>query len=274
MAKLYRIIPDTTSTVISTGYLSDITEDLLYQLGFLSYGDHGLSYFGTYEEGKGNSGESSRDYIFFFNSPWSCVRGLNFLSDPYGNEVARILEYDIQDEIVKESRDAFTNYTNYQAKGKKIPVKLLEKDKEVFDEFSQELRTKLEEIALQDSSESIKQFCQSVQKSRFSIHKNNPHINVDYLSQLIFEPSLKQKVNNRRFKKSGNFFRTSAITGRTMVITRADRELMEDILFNKKKIDDLSTIMDKSNGILTLDGLKNYDKDASEHQYDMIISYD
>lgn len=65
MAKLYRIIPDTISTLLSTGYISDISEDLLYKLGYLCYGDHDCGYFGTYEEGKGMSGESTKDYIFF-----------------------------------------------------------------------------------------------------------------------------------------------------------------------------------------------------------------
>ena len=171
MAKLYRVVPDIVSTVLDTSYSSDIAEDLLYKMGYLSYGEHEYGYFGTYERGYGMLAESTEDYVFFFNSPWSCIKGVNFFSDQYGHHVARILEYDIPDEIVNNSADAFTNYENWQAKGKKIPVKLLQEGKEVLNELSDELKTQLEKIALSDTEESIKHFIQSVQESKFSKHK-------------------------------------------------------------------------------------------------------
>ena len=35
MAKLYRIVPDTAATLTTTGYISKITEDLLYKLNYI-----------------------------------------------------------------------------------------------------------------------------------------------------------------------------------------------------------------------------------------------
>ena len=143
MAKLYRVVPDVTLTTLTVGYLTDITEDLLYQLGYL---DHSLSdkdygYFGIYDQGMKR--ETTKDDMFFFESPWSCFRCLLFFDNLYSKEGGRILEYDIPDDIVKASRKAFTNYEGYQAKGRRIPIALLQSGKEVLTEFSAELRTRV-----------------------------------------------------------------------------------------------------------------------------------
>ncbi len=274
MAKLYRVIPDATSTVLTTGFLSDITEDLLYKMGYLSCGDTKWGYFGTYEKGKGNCADSTQDYMFFFESPWSCLQALNFFRDPHGKELAKIVEYDISDNIIKASKDAFTNYTNYQAKGKIIPIKLLQKNKEVFTEFSDELKEKLEELATSDAEESIKRLSKSIQESKYSIHKCDSSFEPKGLVERFYGRNLLGKINSRRFEKEVAFFETDIVTGKSILITRADKECLQDVIYRKGTIDSLSEIIENSNGILTRENFNEYDFDEPGYHYGRIISYD
>ena len=73
-------------------------------------------------------------------------------------------------------------------------------------------------------------------------------------------------MNNRRFEQRGNFFKTDVITGRSMIITRADRELLVGVMYEKQPKDTLSSIIESSNGILTLDNLEEYNSDAQIHR--------
>lgn len=99
MAKLYRIVPNALASTMAKAYLTDIKEDMLYKLGYMSYDDHQMQYFGTYSARM--MSESANDYVFFFDSPWSCFKCIDFFNSLYSDEVATILEYDIPEEIIK-----------------------------------------------------------------------------------------------------------------------------------------------------------------------------
>lgn len=123
MAKLYRVVPDSTVTLITNGYYSDINEALLYQIGFFNPYNNG--YFGIYDYNNGITGENNTKSLFFFTSPWSCIMALKYLRGNYSNLQAKILEYDIPNDIVNSSSNVITNYVNWQAEGKLIPTNML-----------------------------------------------------------------------------------------------------------------------------------------------------
>lgn len=252
MAKMYRIIPDTMSTVMTTGYLSKIAEDLLYKLGYICSCNE--RYFGLYECGSGMVSERSTSSIFFFDSPWSCVRALNFIDHEYSRKKARILEYDIPDSMVNASKPAFTNYTNWQAQGRLIPLELLQQGEEVLNSFDDELKEKLMEIAMADTKEAIA----TLDNMPFSSQK---------LSGLV------ERVNNRRVNQSVSFFKSNFITGKSMIITEKDKSAIHDVMFNKNDDTVLAPIMNKSNGILTPDNYVDYNFDAATHQYGPIYTF-
>lgn len=271
MAKLYRIIPDTPSTALTSGYITGVTEDLLYKLGYLEYNKR-FRYYGMYCQGQGIRAE--RDKKFFYYSPWACIRALRFLDSDYGHELARILEYEIPDDILKASTNAFTNYNNFQATGKMVPIELLRKDEELETQYTDELRKELEEIAISDAKESLEQLYKSIQESKSSIYKGNARFQIENLNKSYFDPKRMKNINDIRFKESGKFFRTSIITGKSMIITRADRDLIEEVLNGEGNKNELSKITEKSNGMLSLERAEEYYNDSADHEYGMALSYD
>lgn len=265
MAKLYRIVPNASCSSMEKNYAIGVNEDLLYKLGYLTFDDHKVQYYGVYSYGM--ECESTDKYMFFFDSPWSCFKCIDFFSDHYSDEVATILEYDIPDEIVNVSSKAFTNYENYQAMGHLILVPLLTSGKEVKSEFSDELKEKLQSLVFEDMEESIKKFCQSVKKSKYSKFKYNPNVNINKLSKIWLNPKILEKIKAGRFENCGKYFKTEVITGKSMVITGADTELVYEVLSQERPINDLNELMASSNGILTPENFKNWDKCPTVHTY-------
>lgn len=250
MAKLYRIVPDTISTVITSGYLSNTIEDLLYKLNYIGIPNE--RYFGVYQKGIVN--ESNSNTMFFFVSPWSCIMAIRFLNDRYSKKVARIFEYDIPDDIVNISDDAFTNYENWQAKGKLISLELLKKNKDVFNQFDDKLQKDLEKVSLHDANESA-----VILSENYSQHSFDS-INQSLTSRL-------QKINKRRLEQSVQFFKSNIITGKSMIITGIDALKVFDVMFGEKTEEVLLDIMRKSNGILTQENFGDFDFDRPIHQY-------
>lgn len=254
MTKLYRIVPDTAATLTTTGYISKITEDLLYKLNYIAQDNK--RYFGIYQKGEGIVCNGEK--MFFFTSPWSCIRALRFLDDLYSDKVARILEYEIPDNIVKSSRNAFTNYENWQAKGKLIPVKLLNNGKGIITGFNGEIKQQLGEIALSDATESLDALSSIYNNAEFDSKR-------DRLLERI------QRVNTHRLEQNISFFETNMTTGKTMLITNKDNKCFNDVMYARCTKETLSEIIKKSNGILTLDSLDDFDYDVPTHQYGPIL---
>lgn len=251
MAKMYRIVPDAISTVMTTGYLSKIAEDLLYKLGYIC--SHNDRYFGLYEYGSGIVGEWSTRSIFFFDSPWSCIRALNYIDHEYSRKKARILEYDIPDSVVNSSNPTFTNYTNWQAQGRLITLDLLQQGEQVLNSFDDEIKEKLRKIALADADESIAAL-------------NNASFYNSRLASTI------ERVNNHRLDQNVPFFRSKFITGKTMTVTEEDCADFFDIISERKDETALEPIISKSNGILTLDNYVDYNFDNPTHHYGPIYT--
>lgn len=248
MAKVYRMIPDTVTSAYSKGYLSDVTEDLFYKLGYLNFNDHEKQYFSVKENNSLNCyGDSTDKGIFFFTSAWSCCRALIFLNSVYGNEVARVMEYEIPDGIVAFSKQAVTNHQNFQASGIIVPLDLLTSDWQASTEFTEVLRIKLETIGLKDVLESFKSL-ESIYKGQFSRSEGIK----------CFFPFVWEDVNSKRFSNVGVYGKSHIITGRSFIINRKDLELLIDVIYRKKSKDDLNELCEKSNGVLELDDFLNY----------------
>lgn len=266
MAKLYRLVPDSITSIILTQMYSQVTEDLFYRQNMVEAYSYG--YFGLYKKGTGNTAESYRKTMFFFTSPWSCIKGQEFMRDYYGGRrsrekfVVRILEYDIPDEIVSNSDDVFTNCGNYQAKGKLIPVALLQGNRVLHNTLDEEMRLKLEKQALEDAKETItalSEFCSPDFMAKLSAYIDEE-----------WKDIIKERLT---LKENEGFFETDIITGRTMLVTSQDYELLSDVRYRRKPEEDLQILMDKSNGILTPENLKDYDGDAATHRYGFILTY-
>lgn len=256
MAKLYRIVPDAISTTLTTGYLSDVNEDLFYKLGYINVPSGG--YFGIYESGKGMVWEKNSNSMFFFTSPWSCVRGIKFLRD-YGDKEAKILEYEVPDEIVNSSKSVFTNYSNWQAMGKMIPLELLLQSNSLCKSLNDELKEKLEQVAVEDVSVSTSVLCQTY--SKYDLDSIN-----NFLASRI------SRINNRRFAGNVSYFKSDMITGRSMVVTGTDCDVMFDVMTKKSSEEGLCEMMRRSNGILTPENFVEYDFDVPVHQYGPILT--
>jgi len=255
MIKLYRLVPDALSTSIATGYVSSITEDLFYKLGFISIPNS--QYFGLYSEGEGMVSEKNNG-MFFFLSPWSCIKGLNFLRDEYVGGSARILEYEVPEEMVATCKRAFTNYQNYQAEGMMIPSDLLRNNGEFFTEVNDYIKSKLEKVSLQ--------YCLDVIED---LNKNNSNKMVSFEEDNFYKKM--QRINVRRFRKDELYFSSSFITGRSMLITRDDCDIMNSTLDSSSNETLLMPIINKANGILSFDNYNEYDQDLPNHKYGMMI---
>ena len=271
MAKLYRIVPNSYCSIMEKEYVTVANEDLLYRLGYLSFADHKVQYYGVYSYGM--KSESTEDYMFFFDSPWSCFKCINFFDSLYTDEVATILEYDIPDEIVNVSSKAFTNFENYQAMGHLIPIHLLTNGKNVKSEFSDELKEKLQELVCKDMEEAIQKFCQSVKESKYSKFKYNPNVDFNKLSKVWLNPKTLSKIKARKFRTCGKYFKTEIVTGKMVVITGSDTELVYEVLSQERPINDLNELMSSSNGILTPENFKSWDKCPIVHTYGRTLNY-
>lgn len=248
MGKLYRIVPDSTATLITNGYYTDISEDLLYNIKCFNPDNSG--YFGIYDHNTGITGEEMTNSLFFFTSPWSCIMALRHLRDDYSNLQAKILEYDIPDDIINSSSNVITNYTNWQAKGKMIPVDMLKNDKLV---IHNELKSTIEKMILSDIKSSLKSICSSFEK-----------YNYDKCCNFIF--SRINRINYRKTQNINRVFQSDFITGKSIIVTYHD---LENLFANN--ISELNKLIEKSNGIFTSENLQEYDFDSPTHRYGLIL---
>lgn len=60
-------------------------------------------------------------------------------------------------------------------------------------------------------------------------------------------------------------------TGKTMLITNKGNKCFNDVMYARCTKEALCEIIKKSNGILTLDSLDDFDNDAPTHQYGPIL---
>lgn len=248
MAKLYRVVPDSTVTLITNGYYSDISEDLLYQIGF--FNPYNSGYFGIYDYNTGITGENRTKSLFFFTSPWSCIMALKYLRGNYSSLQGKILEYDIPDEIVNSSANVITNYVNWQAKGKMIPTNMLKNNNPV---VHSELKSSIEKMALTDIEKSLITFCSVFDKYSY-----------DKCFDFIFNRF--NRINYRKSQNLDSVFQSDFITGKSIIITYHD---FENLFSNN--ISELNKLIERSDGIFTSENLQEYDFDSSTHEYGLIL---
>lgn len=259
MAKLYRLVPDAIATLCIEGYLSPITEDMFYKLNYMTVPVQ--NYFGIYDKCAGMVFEKKEEAMFFFDSPWSCIRGLTFLSgNGHSDKVARILEYDIPDEIVNVSKNVFTNYENWQADGKLIPIALLQKGNPICADYPENLKSKLDSITLSEAKPVL-----SILTEKYC------NESYDELQSRVIR--VLPRINQRRIQEFKGCFETGFITGKSIVITKDDMFTLADVMFGEKPVEDLAEIMKRSNGILTSENLTEYNYDSQGYQYGIQITY-
>ncbi len=246
MAKLYRIVPDSTATLITERYYTNTNEDLLYNLNCFSPYNNG--YLSLYDYNTGITGENRTKSLFFFTSPWSCIKALKYFNE-FSNQQAKILEYDIPDEIVNQQTNVITNYTNYQAKGKLIPVELLKSQKSI---SIPDISSNIEKMTITDIYASLEKLCSS------DVYP--------YKKCLEFVLVRSCKIQQRKKENLNNVFHSDYITGKSIIIT------LEDYynLFNND-IEKLQQLITSSNGIFTEENLSEYDFDTPEHTYGLIL---
>lgn len=247
MAKLYRIVPDSTVTLITERYYTDINEDLLYNINCFNPYNNG--YLSLYNPNTGITGENRTQSLFFFTSPWSCIMALKYLYE-YTNEQAKILEYEIPDEIINSSTNIITNYENFQAKGKLIEVNKLKSNKQI---SYPEIQDSIEKMTLQDIYESLKILCKDEKK-------------YPYKKSLEFILVRICKIKHNKKSKMEKIFHSDYITGKSMIITSTN---LKNLLNNN--ITELNKLINNSNGIFTKENLLEYDYDSCIHTYGLIL---
>ncbi len=257
MTKVYRLVPDAIFMMLSSR-TGDVREDLLYKLGFID--THSYDYIGLYKEGTGIVCEDWRKQMFFFRSPWSCIRSMEFLKNYYSgfrgqvNFVARVLEYDIDDDILNNADNAFTNFEYFQAKGKLIDVEQLQENQTSSKEMDEDMTSRLDAIARKDAQETfdlLRMFfdAQTISKAKSYVEKCWP------------------KFMKTRLEHPEKVFSSHIPTGRTMTVTKEDSKLLCSVAFGERPESDLLKLMKKSNGILNADNLQDYDYDSPTHRY-------
>lgn len=256
MALVYRLVPDSVLMTLTTRRMGDVREDLLYKLGMMDSCSY--NYFGLYREGIGMVEEGGyKKQMFFFDSPWSCIRALEFLRSYYtgrnGARLARIMEYDIPDDIINSGDKCFTNYENFQAKGRLIDIELLS-DGQIQREMDKDMAFKLDSIAKVDEEETL--------------------VALEMLFGLRDKEKVKKYLTENwhtlmetRLGSKPYFWSSTMPTGRVMGVTKRDYELFMDVIFNKKKVDDLKELMQRSRGMLNPENWDRYDFDSPTHRY-------
>ena len=248
VSKLYRIVPDTTITYITTGLRPNTNEDLLYNFGCFSSYDN--VDFGIYNCNSGITNEQGTNSLFFFTSPWSCIMALKYMrSQKYQ---AKILEYDIPDEIIASSVDVITNYTDWQAKGKLVDINKLKSQNPVDINV---LKFAIEQIALQDMKLSLKSFCSSNKKYDYDKC-------CDFI-QNAFNRIISSKLNSFNAEK---VFYSDFITEKTLIIQYDD---FENLYLNN--IPELDKLICRSNGIFTHESLQEYDYDSASYRHGFVL---
>lgn len=253
MAKLYRLVPDSITTVQTTGYKTNVVEDLFYNLGYVAINNE--RWLGYYRDGEGIVTESPEKGYFFFLNPWSCIRGLTFLDDKFCNRIAKILEYDIPDELLSECKNAFTNYESYQAKGIMIPRSVLKGEETVLTEVSDVQKQGLSSLSFADATETI-EFLNKT--SRFDL-------------DMKLDKDKLERINKRRFENPITYFKTPYITGNKMLINRNYTDKMTANIFEISGADAIEYLISVSNGILTEENAKGYDGDSAKRKYGLIL---
>lgn len=253
MAKLYRLIPNTVATICETGYICDISEDLFYKLGYISINDH----MNGYLIDRGNSwARKTESGIFFYFSPWSCLENLLYLNDVYGNEIARIFEYELDDEIINSLPQGYGYYRGIPSKEIKVPIKVLVEKSIVNTKFTTELKIKLTNIALCYARESFKKLKKSITENETS----QLRCVKDFysLENKYFNSGRAERINARRLTNCGNFFKSDVITGKSTIITMSQRKKLYDFINNGRNIQQIYELCENSNGIFTIENLIDF----------------
>jgi len=257
--KLYRLIPDSVVSICETGYICDISEDLFYKLGYISKNDHMNSYFLIRNQGD-SWAKNIENGIFFFFSPWDCLSNLIHLNDCYGSEIARIFEYEVDDVMVNNSPQGYGYYNQVAYREVKIPLNILTKGAISNTEITPELKDKLTDISLCNAEETFKYLKESVVTNEYSKLKHSKEsILNDSLRENYFNSGRAEKINARRLTNCGNFFKSDIITGKSLVITAAQRTLLFDFLDDPEKyIQQIYKLCESSNGIFTIENLMDF----------------
>lgn len=268
--KMYRVVPDTVGSMITQRYpYSEVKEDILYRLNFMA--PEIYEYFGLYKNGM--TSEEWTNSMFFFYSPWSCINLLKMIREIYGRPVlARILEYDIPDEIANTSPEVFTNYENCQGKGLLIPRDLLIGNSKLYTEVPGEAEKEFIEMGLKDIEEGLNNIAPFVSKESLSsireyFAKKGRQIVEDRLKKIGAYPFM--KLDNCKIA----IFHSDMITNRTMLITKNDLHLLWNIAGGTASDIEIQSLIDRSNGILTMENLAEYDFDRPFHRYGPLITY-
>lgn len=254
MKKLYRLIPDSVASVCEKGYLCDISEDLFYKVGYISTNDHMDSYFKVEPESWARKTEQG---TFFYFSPWNCLVNLLYIQWHYYSMVARIFEYEVDEEIVNNCPQGFGHYNNITSKEIRIPLNILAKENTINTELNPKLKNKLNAIALSDAKEVfkyIKEYAKSNKNSQLHHIEDFDSFEYEY-----FNSGRAERVNARRLKECGMFFKSSIITGKSIIITKEQRELLYDFLNNpNENLQQIYELCENSNGIFTLESLNDF----------------
>lgn len=257
MAKLYRLIPDSLSVLRLSDETHSIKEDLYYRIGKIDC--YNYNFFDLLV-GEEITSETSDNKKFFFNSPWSCIRGLNFINSKYYKipknpsdipRIARILEYDIPDEILTQSEDVYTYSDGFQGKGKLVPLQLLQQGAAVLTYLDRNTKKHLTKMIIDQVEEHFE-----------ILKKLNPSDNY----KKYFTAQDLQFYLNWRFAVKDSFFESDIITNRSMTITDQDFRLLDDIKSGKRIEEDLKPLIERSGGILSIENLRDYDFDNPSYK--------
>lgn len=163
------------------------------------------------------------------------------------------MEYDIPDDIINSGDKCFTNYENFQAKGRLIDIELLS-DGQIQREMDKDMAFKLDSIA--------------------KVYEEETLVALEMLFGLRDKEKVKKYLTENwhtlmetRLGSKPYFWSSTMPTGRVMGVTKRDYELFMDVIFNKKKVDDLKELMQRSRGMLNPENWDRYDFDSPTHRY-------